>query len=63
MLKTGPGPCRVVVLVSGGGTNLHAHIVRVKDGSITTVELAGVISKNKNASVMTSAGENGLPER
>ena len=63
MLKTGPGPCRVVVLVSGGGTNLQAIIDRVKDGSITNVELAGVISNNKNAYALTRAGENAISAR
>ena len=38
---------RVVVLVSGGGTNLQAIIDAVKDGSITNVELVGVLSNNK----------------
>ena len=63
MLKTGPGPCRVVVLVSGGGTNLQAIIDHVKDGSITNVELAGVISNNKNAYALTRAGENAISAR
>ena len=42
-------PCRIVVMVSGGGTNLQAIIDRVKDGSITNTVIAGVISNNRNA--------------
>ena len=38
---------RVVVLVSGGGTNLQAIIDAVSNGSITNTELVGVISNNK----------------
>lgn len=59
--QTGSGVCRVVVLVSGGGTNLQAIIDRVKDGSITNTEIAGVISNNKNAYALTRAEENGIP--
>ena len=37
---------RVVVLVSGGGTNLQAIIDSVNNGTITNTELVGVISNN-----------------
>ena len=37
---------RVVVCVSGGGTNLQAIIDAVADGTITNTELVGVISNN-----------------
>ena len=40
---------RVVVMVSGGGTNLQAIIDRVADGTITNAEIVGVISNNANA--------------
>ena len=55
--------CRVVVLVSGGGTNLQAIIDRVKDGSITNTEIAGVISKNKNAYALIRAEKSGIPAK
>ena len=37
----------VVVLVSGGGTNLQAIIDAVENGTITNTKIAGVISNNK----------------
>ena len=40
---------KVVVLVSGGGTNLQAIIDAVNAGTITNTEIVGVISNNKNA--------------
>ena len=55
--------CRVVVLVSGGGTNLQAIIDRVKDGSITNTEIAGVISNNKNAYALIRAEKSGIPAK
>ncbi|HIZ12391.1 MAG TPA: phosphoribosylglycinamide formyltransferase [Candidatus Mediterraneibacter stercorigallinarum] len=54
---------RVVVLVSGGGTNLQAIIDRVKDGSITNTEIAGVISNNKNAYALIRAEKSGIPAK
>lgn len=51
---------RVAVLVSGGGTNLHAIIDAVKDGTITNTELVAVISNNANAYALTRAKENGI---
>lgn len=61
--RTGSGVCRVVVLVSGGGTNLQAIIDRVKDGSITNTEIAGVISNNKNAYALIRAEKSGIPAK
>ena len=61
--QTGSGVCRVVVLVSGGGTNLQAIIDRVKDGSITNTEIAGVISNNKNAYALIRAEKSGIPAK
>ena len=54
----GTKPLRVLVMVSGGGTNLQAIIDRVKDGTITNTEIVGVISNNKNAYALTRAEEN-----
>ena len=39
----------VVVLVSGGGTNLQAIIDAVESGAITNTKIVGVISNNQNA--------------
>ena len=38
----------ILVLVSGGGTNLQAIIDVVESGEITNTRIAGVISNNKN---------------
>ena len=38
---------RVLVCVSGGGTNLQAIIDKVEAGAITNTEIVGVISNNK----------------
>ena len=54
---------KIVVLVSGGGTNLQAIIDSVKGGAITNTEIAGVISNNKNAYALERAKENGIPGR
>ncbi len=45
----------VVVLVSGGGTNLQAIIDAVDNGIITNTEDCGVISNNKNAYALERA--------
>ena len=52
-------PLRVVVMVSGGGTNLQAIIDGVKDGTITNTQIVGVISNNKNAYALKRAEETG----
>ena len=52
---------RVVVLVSGGGTNLQAIIDRVADGSITNTELVGVVSNNKTVKSLERARNAGIP--
>ena len=46
---------RVVVMVSGGGTNLQAILDAVDAGRITNTEIVGVISNNKNAYALTRA--------
>lgn len=50
----------VVVLVSGGGTNLQAIIDAVDNGSITNTRIAGVISNNKNAYALQRAARHGI---
>lgn len=52
---------KVVVLVSGGGTNLQAIIDAVNAGTITNTEIAGVISNNKNAYALERAAKAGIP--
>lgn len=54
---------RVVVMVSGGGTNLQAIIDRVSDGTIRNTEIVGVISNNKNAYALERAEKHGIPNR
>lgn len=53
----------VVVLVSGGGTNLQAIIDAVESGSITNTRITGVISNNKNAYALQRAREHGIANR
>ncbi len=52
---------RVVVLVSGGGTNLQAIIDAVENQTITNTEIVGVISNNKNAFALQRAANHGIP--
>ena len=49
------GPMKMVVMVSGGGTNLQAIIDSVKNGQITNAEIAGVISNNTSAYALERA--------
>lgn len=51
---------RVVVLVSGGGTNLQAIMDAVDNGTITNTEIVGVISNNKNAYALERAKAKGI---
>ena len=51
---------RVLVMVSGGGTNLQAIIDAVHDGTITNTELVGVISNNKGAYALERAKNAGI---
>ena len=51
---------RVVVMVSGGGTNLQAIIDAVNDGKITNTELVGVISNNPGAYALERAAKAGI---
>lgn len=50
----------VVVLVSGGGTNLQAIIDAVENGTITNTKIASVISNNKNAYALERAKKHGI---
>lgn len=52
---------RVVVLVSGGGTNLQAIIDSVELGNIPNTELVGVISNNKDAYALERAKNHNIP--
>lgn len=51
----------VVVLVSGGGTNLQAIIDGVENGTITNTKIAGVISNNKGAYALERAAKHNIP--
>ena len=52
---------RVLVMVSGGGTNLQAIIDRVADKTITNTELVGVISNNPGVFALERAEKAGIP--
>lgn len=52
---------RIVVCVSGGGTNLQAIIDGVHSGSIRNTEIAGVISNNAGAYALKRAEQNDIP--
>lgn len=52
---------RIVVCVSGGGTNLQAIIDGVHGGSIRNTEIAGVISNNAGAYALKRAEQNHIP--
>lgn len=52
---------RVVVMVSGGGTNLQAIIDGVEQGTITNTQLVGVISNNQNAYALERARKHEIP--
>lgn len=51
---------KIVVCVSGGGTNLQAIIDGVRAGSIPNVEILRVISNNKNAFALERAKQAGI---
>lgn len=52
---------RILVCVSGGGTNLQAIIDGIGSGTITNTEIVRVISNNKKAYALTRAAEHGIP--
>ncbi len=52
---------KILVLVSGGGTNLQAIIDSVAAGKITNTEIVGVISNNKTVKSLERAKNAGIP--
>lgn len=52
---------KIVVLVSGGGTNLQAIIDAIENGTITNTEIAGVICNNPGAYALERAKAKGIP--
>lgn len=51
---------KVVVCVSGGGTNLQAIIDAVESGRITNAEIRAVISNNAGAKALERAAKHGI---
>ncbi len=51
---------RVLVMVSGGGTNLQAIIDAVASGDITNTELVGVVSNNYGVYALERAAKAGI---
>ena len=54
---------RMVVCVSGGGTNLGAIFEAMDKGIIKDAEICEVISNNKNAYALTRAAERNVPAK
>lgn len=52
---------RIVVCVSGGGTNLQAILDGLDQGSITNTQVIAVISNNTGAKALERAGKRGIP--
>ncbi|MDE6747745.1 MAG: phosphoribosylglycinamide formyltransferase [Lachnospiraceae bacterium] len=51
---------KILVCVSGGGTNLQAVIDAIKQGLITNAEIVRVISNNRNAYALKRATDAGI---
>ena len=51
----------IVVLVSGGGTNLQAIIDNIEAGTITNASIACVISNNPGVFALERAAKHGIP--
>ena len=51
---------RVLVCVSGGGTNLQALIDSMESGAIKGAQIIRVISNNRNAYALERAGKHGI---
>lgn len=51
---------RVLVCVSGGGTNLQALIDSIESGQVTDAQIVGVISNNKGAYALERAKKHGI---
>lgn len=54
---------KMVVLVSGGGTNLQAIIDAIDSGRITNAEISAVISNNAGAYALERAKKHGIETR
>lgn len=52
---------KILICVSGGGTNLQAIIDRIADQTITNTKIIGVISNNKKAYALERAEKAGIP--
>lgn len=52
---------KIVVCVSGGGTNLQAILDAVEQGSITNTEIIAVISNNTKAKALERAASRNIP--
>lgn len=52
---------KIVVCVSGGGTNLQAILDAIDSGKITNAEVAAVISNNEGAKALERAEKHGIP--
>lgn len=52
---------RVVVCVSGGGTNLQAILDAMEEGRLTNTEVIAVISNNQGAKALERAEARGIP--
>lgn len=52
---------RILVCVSGGGTNLQAIMDTMDAGKLNGVEIAAVISNNQNAYALERAANRGIP--
>lgn len=52
---------KIVVCVSGGGTNLQAILDGIDSGTITNIEVAAVISNNTKAKALKRAEAHGIP--
>lgn len=53
----------IVVLVSGGGTNLQAIIDGINNKTIENTKIVEVVSNNANAYALTRAKDNGIPTK
>lgn len=51
---------KIVVCVSGGGTNLQAIIDKISAGGITNVEIVRVVSNNRKAFALERAAQAGI---
>ena len=52
---------KIVVCVSGGGTNLQAILDAIDNGKITNTEVLAVISNNAGAKALERAEKHGIP--